>query len=106
MKRIRGVTDFIMLAFRHGQSALIARIDGTTHSVRTIEGATKFDPKMVEEFLEEWHDPGRTWFVYGGHGMGDYVEPQQHELTLQCHELASLMGDKWYEAIVFDACFM
>lgn len=106
MKRIRGVTDFIMLAFRHGQSALEARIDGTKHSVRTIDGCTKFDPVMVKQFLNTWHDPGRTWFVYGGHGMGDYVEPEQHDVTLQCHELAALMGGNWYEAVVFDACFM
>jgi hypothetical protein len=106
LKTIKGVTDLAMLAFNSEGGSFEARINGTGISWRNFENVKQYKPEMLAEFLERYHIEGRTYFVYGGHGMGDYLELEDDKTAVQCHELAAMMGKKKYEAIVFDACFM
>ena len=106
MKTIKGVTDLAMLAFNSEGGSFEARVSGTGISWRNFENVKQYKPDMLTEFLHRHHVEDRTYFVYGGHGMGDYLELEDDTTALQCHELAAMMGSKKYEAIVFDACFM
>lgn len=106
MKKVKGVTDLVMLAFNSEGGSFIGRIHGSDYSVRNYENVKGYHQPMLEEFLEKEHSEGRTYFVYGGHGMGDYLELEEHKQALQVHQLAAVMGKKQYEACLFDACFM
>ncbi|KAH9599798.1 Peptidase C11 [Trypanosoma melophagium] len=106
MKKVKSVTDLSILAFNSHGGSFEARIDGQEYTLKNYENVAGYRQDMLERFLHRWHDPGRSYFVYGGHGMGDHLELERNRTVLQCHELASIFGDKKFEAIVFDACFM
>ncbi|KEG13171.1 PUF nine target 1 [Trypanosoma grayi] len=106
MKKVKGVTDLSILAFNSQGGSFEARIDGQEYTLKNYESVAGYRQDMLERFLHRWYDPGRSYFVYGGHGMGDYLELEKNTMGLQCHELAAILGDKKFEAIVFDACFM
>lgn len=106
MKKIRGVTDMALLAFNSDGGSFEARIDGDKYHLKNYAKVRGYQHDMFESFVQRWHDPGRSYFVYGGHGMGDYVELEQSRVSLQAHELAAVFGNRAFEAILFDACFM
>ncbi|KPI83588.1 PUF nine target 1 [Leptomonas seymouri] len=106
MKKIRGVTDMALLAFNSDGGSFEARIDGEKYHLKNYAKVRGYQHDMFEAFVHRWHDPGRSYFVYGGHGMGDYVELEQSRVSLQAHELAAVFGRRTFEAILFDACFM
>ncbi|KAG5510124.1 hypothetical protein JKF63_07020 [Porcisia hertigi] len=106
MKKIRGVTDMALLAFNSDGGSFEARIDGDKYELKNYAKVRGYQHDMFESFVHRWHDPGRSYFVYGGHGMGDYVELEQSRVSLQAHELASVFGKRTFEAVLFDACFM
>lgn len=106
MKKIKGVTDMALLAFNSEGGSFEARIDGDKYSMKNFAKVKGYKQEMFQSFLDRWYDPGRSYFVYGGHGMGDYLELEQYKLGLQAHELAALLDKKYFEAILFDACFM
>lgn len=106
MKKVKGVTDLCILAFNSHGGSFEARIDGQEYTLKNYESVVSYRKDILESFLDRWYDPGRSYFVYGGHGMGDYLELEKNNIALQCHELAAIFGDKKFEAIVFDACFM
>ncbi|GET86683.1 hypothetical protein, conserved [Leishmania tarentolae] len=106
MKKIRGVTDMALLAFNSDGGSFEARIDGDTYQLKNYAKVRGYQHEMFEGFVHRWHDPGRSYFVYGGHGMGDYVELEQNRVSLQVHELAKVFGTRVFEAMLFDACFM
>lgn len=106
LKKVKGVTDLHMLAFNSEGGSFLARIDGTEYSVKNYEKVVGYHQPMLEEFIDKTFDAGRTFFVYGGHGMGDYLELEEYKVGLQVHELAKMFGPRQYEAILFDACFM
>ncbi|KPA77015.1 putative mitochondrial PUF nine target 1 [Leptomonas pyrrhocoris] len=106
MKKIKGVTDMALLAFNSDGGSFEARIDGERYHLKNYAKVRGYQQDMFENFVQRWHDPGRSYFVYGGHGMGDYVELEQNRVSLQVHELASIFGKRTFEAILFDACFM
>ncbi|CUG92806.1 peptidase, putative [Bodo saltans] len=106
LKKVKGVTDLHMLAFNSEGGSFVARIDGSEYSVKNYEKVVGYHQPMLEEFIDRTYDEGRTFFVYGGHGMGDYLELEEYKVGLQVHELAKIFGHRKYEAILFDACFM
>ncbi|KAG5484759.1 hypothetical protein LSCM1_06581 [Leishmania martiniquensis] len=106
MKKIRGVTDMALLAFNSDGGSFEARIDGDRYQLKNYAKVRGYQHEMFEGFVHRWHDPGRSYFVYGGHGMGDYVELEQNRVSLQVHELAGIFGRRVFEAVLFDACFM
>lgn len=106
MKKVKGVTDLHMLAFNSEGGSFLARINGTEYSVKNYERVVGYHQPMLEEFIDRTYDEGRTYFVYGGHGMGDYLEFEENKVALQVHELAKMFGTRRYEAVLFDACFM
>nr|CCM13647.1 hypothetical protein, conserved [Leishmania guyanensis] len=106
MKKIRGVTDMALLAFNSDGGSFEARIDGDKYQLKNYAKVRGYQHDMFESFVHRWHDPGRSYFVYGGHGMGDYVELEQNRVSLQVHELAGVFGTRSFEAVLFDACFM
>ncbi|CAG9570207.1 PUF nine target 1 [Leishmania major strain Friedlin] len=106
MKKIRGVTDMALLAFNSDGGSFEARIDGDKYQLKNYAKVRGYQHDMFESFVHRWHDPGRSYFVYGGHGMGDYVELEQNRVSLQVHELADVFGTRVFEAVLFDACFM
>ncbi|EKG07211.1 PUF nine target 1 [Trypanosoma cruzi] len=106
MKKVKGVTDLSILAFNSQGGSFEARIDGQEYMLKNYENVVGYSQDMLERFLHRWYDPGRSYFVYGGHGMGDYLELEENKVGLQCHELAAIFGDKKFEAITFDACLM
>ncbi|CAJ1006362.1 putative Clostripain family [Leishmania naiffi] len=106
MKKIRGVTDMALLAFNSDGGSFEARIDGDKYQLKNYAKVRGYQHDMFESFVHRWHDPGRSYFVYGGHGMGDYVELEQNRVSLQVHELAAVFGKRSFEAVLFDACFM
>ncbi|KAI5690850.1 Clostripain family [Leishmania braziliensis] len=106
MKKIRGVTDMALLAFNSDGGSFEARIDGDKYQLKNYAKVRGYQHDMFENFVHRWHDPGRSYFVYGGHGMGDYVELEQNRVSLQVHELAAVFGTRSFEAVLFDACFM
>ncbi|KAG5505934.1 hypothetical protein JIQ42_06729 [Leishmania sp. Namibia] len=106
MKKIRGVTDMALLAFNSDGGSFEARIDGDKYQLKNYAKVRGYQHEMFESFVHRWHDPGRSYFVYGGHGMGDYVELEQNRVSLQVHELAAIFGTRVFEAVLFDACFM
>ncbi|CBZ24528.1 conserved hypothetical protein [Leishmania mexicana MHOM/GT/2001/U1103] len=106
MKKIRGVTDMALLAFNSDGGSFEARIDGDKYQLKNYAKVRGYQHDMFESFVHRWHDPGRSYFVYGGHGMGDYVELEQNRVSLQVHELADVFGTRIFEAVLFDACFM
>ncbi|KAK7193958.1 PUF nine target 1 [Novymonas esmeraldas] len=106
MKKIRGVTDMAMLAFNSDGGSFEARIDGDRYHLKNFAKVRGYQHEMFESFVHRWHDPGRSYFVYGGHGMGDYMELEQDRVSLQAHELAAVFGTRTFEAVLFDACFM
>lgn len=106
IKATKGVTDFVMLAITTHES-FIARIDGSEYTFKPLKpGLRTVDRRLLKEFFEEWHRPGHTFFVYGGHGMGDYLDFETEKQMLQIHELAALLGNKQYLGMLFDACLM
>ncbi|ORC88537.1 PUF nine target 1 [Trypanosoma theileri] len=106
MKKVKGVTDLSILAFNSHGGSFEARINGHEYTLKNYENVAGYRQDMLERFLHRWYDPGRSYFVYGGHGMGDHLELERNRTVLHCHELAAIFGDKKFEAIVFDACFM
>lgn len=106
MKKIKGVTDMALLAFNSDGGSFEARIDGEKYHLKNYAKVRGYQQDMFEAFVHRWHDPGRSYFVYGGHGMGDYVELEQNRVSLQAHELAAVFGTRTFEAMLFDACFM
>lgn len=106
LKKVKGVTDLHMLAFNSEGGSFLARVDGTEYSVKNYEKVVGYHQQMMEEFVDKTYDKGRTYFVYGGHGMGDYLELEEFKVGLQIHDLANLFGSRTYEGILFDACFM
>lgn len=106
MKKVKGVTDLCILAFNSHGGSFEARINGQEYTLKNYENVVTYRKEILEAFLDRWYDPGRSYFVYGGHGMGDYLELEKNKIGLQCHELAAIFGKKKFEAIVFDACFM
>lgn len=106
MKQVRGVTDMALLAFNTDGGSFEARIDGERYTMKNYARVKGYRQDMLEDFLHRWHDPGRSYFVYGGHGMGDYLELEANKLALQAWELASIFNGRRFEAILFDACFM
>ncbi|ESL06411.1 hypothetical protein TRSC58_05916 [Trypanosoma rangeli SC58] len=106
MKKVKGVTDLSILAFNSQGGSFEARIDGQEYTLKNYENIVGYSQDMLERFLHRWYDPGRSYFVYGGHGMGDYLELEEDKVGVQCHELAAIFGNKKFEAITFDACFM
>lgn len=106
MKKIRGVTDMALLAFNSDGGSFEARIDGEKYQLKNYAKVRGYQQDMLESFLQRWHDPGRSYFIYGGHGMGDYLELEQDRVALQAHSLAALFGSRRFEAVLFDACFM
>lgn len=106
MKKVKGVTDMALLAFNTEGGSFEARIDGEKYTLKNYAKVRGYHQDMLERFLHRWHDPGRSYFVYGGHGMGDYLELEQEKTSLQVHELAQIFGRRRFEAILFDACFM
>nr|CCC95286.1 unnamed protein product [Trypanosoma congolense IL3000] len=106
MRKVKGVTDLCMLAFNSTGGSFEASIDGQEYTLKNYENVVGYRQDMLEGFLDRCYDPGRSYFVYGGHGMGDYLELEENKLALQCHELAAIFGKRQFEAIVFDSCFM
>lgn len=106
MRRIRGVTDMALLAFNSKGGSFEARIEDDKFTMKNYVDVKKYQQDMLERFVQQWHDPGRTYFVYGGHGMGDYIDLEQGKASLQMFELAAIFGRRQFEAVVFDACFM
>ncbi|RHW67251.1 PUF nine target 1 [Trypanosoma brucei equiperdum] len=106
MRKVKGVTDLCMLAFNSSGGSFEASITGSDYTLKNYENVVGYRQDMLEDFLQRCHDPGRSYFVYGGHGMGDYLELEENKLALQCHELASILGKRKFEAMVFDSCFM
>jgi hypothetical protein len=106
LKKVKGVTDLHMLAFNSEGGSFLARIDGTEYSIKNYEKVVGYHQPMLEEFIDRTYDEGRTFFVYGGHGMGDYLELEEYKVGLHIHELAKMFAHRKYEAILFDACFM
>lgn len=106
MKALLGVTDMSILAFNSQGGSFEARIDGEQYTVKKYAQVKGYQQDLLERFVHRWHDPGRSYFVYGGHGMGDYVDLEQGRVALQVHELADILGKREFEAIVFDSCFM
>lgn len=106
LKKVKSVTDFVMLAFTSESGTFEARIEGSDATLKNLEHVKEFRPEVLDQFLEKWHIPGSTYFIYGGHGMGDYLEVEQDVHAVQVHELANIMGKKQYQGILFDACFM
>jgi hypothetical protein len=105
IKATRGVTDFVMLAVTRDES-FIGRIDGSESYVKPLrKGLQNIDRKLLHGFLDEWHLPGKSYFVYGGHGVSDHLEFERSHV-LQMYELADIFGPKVFEAILFDACLM
>lgn len=106
LKKFIGAADMAVLAFTSKGGSFEARIGGDQCMLKSYANVTGYKQDMLERFISRWHDPGRSCFVYGGHGMGDYLDLEQGSTTLQIHELASILGKRQFEAIVFDACFM
>eukprot|EP00796_Vickermania_ingenoplastis_P004817 gene4817-3459_t len=106
MKRVTGVTDMAILAFNSKGGGFEARIEENKWTMKEYTQVRGFKQDMLERFIHQWHEPGRSYFVYGGHGMGDYIDLEPSKVSLQAHELASILGRRQFEAIVFDACFM
>lgn len=106
LRTIKGVTDLAMLAFTSDSGTFEGHIDGTEYTLRNFAKVKSFRADLARDFLRKWHVPGSTYFVYGGHGMGDYLELEDSRCALHVHELAALMEDRTYEGVVFDACLM
>ncbi|CAD2222797.1 Clostripain family, putative [Angomonas deanei] len=126
-----GVRDLAMIAFNTNGGSFIARIEGKKYTFKNFPKIKKYNKEMFLDFLEEYYIPNhenenhqnkkKQYFVYGGHGMGDYLEFEQHKSSLQCHELADMFNHPrapllsknntnnnkyFFDAILFDACFM
>lgn len=106
MKKIKGVTDMAFLAFNSSGGSFEAVLNGDRYKLKNYYNVKGYKRHMLHDFLHRWHDPGRSYFIYGGHGMGDYLELERQKVGLQIHELADIFGPRKFEAIVFDACFM
>ena len=100
-----GVKDLALLSFTD-DGAFEASVQNGVKSVVHFPEVKQFSHPLTHSFLQRWHRPGETYFVYGGHGVGDYLEVAKNELALQVHQLSRLMGKNHYEGILFDACFM
>lgn len=106
MQRAAGTIDMSILAFNSKGGSFMARIEGEKYSIKHYSQVKGYKKDLLERFVDKWHDPGRSFFVYGGHGMGDYVDLEQGRVSLQVHELAKIVGKRQFQAMVFDACFM
>lgn len=98
--------DIAILAFNTNGGSFEARVEGDQYSFKPYEQVHSFQQDLLERFVHRWHDPGRTYFVYGGHGMGDYMDLEQGVTSLPVHQLASILGSRTFEGMVFDSCFM
>lgn len=98
--------DIAILAFNTNGGSFEARVDGHEYSFKPYKQVQNYQQDLLEHFVHRWHDPGRTYFVYGGHGMGDYIDLEQGVTSLPVHQLASILGDRKFEGMVFDSCFM
>lgn len=98
--------DIAILAFNTNGGSFEARVEGDQYSFKPYEQVKNYQQDLLERFVHRWHDPGRTYFVYGGHGMGDYIDLEQGVTSLPAHQLASILGNRKFEGMVFDSCFM
>jgi hypothetical protein len=117
--------DISMLAFTHEHGCVEARLTkdpvtpdkprpqpklemNTVRPPNLIEGhPDRFSRETLHDFLKRSYDPSKpTYFVYGGHGMGDYLDIEEGYRVLQVRELAEMMEGHRYEGMVFDSCCM
>lgn len=98
--------DIAILAFNTNGGSFEARVDGDQYSFKPYKHVHNYQQDLLEHFVHRWHDPERTYFVYGGHGMGDYMDLEQGVTSLPVHQLASILGNRKFEGMIFDSCFM
>lgn len=106
LKATKGLTDFVMLAITSEES-FIARIDGEECSYQPLKPSVReIDYNFMQQFFDDWYSPGNSFLVYGGHGVGDYLDLKKEKYQLPTHKLAAMLGDKQFLGILFDACLM